>query len=60
MARTKIAGALVVVLLASCSVEEPKQSRADQAEADLQEIPVTTVARGAAEHAGLRADFNAP
>ena len=69
MAKTRIAGALVVVLLTSCSVEAPEQSRrvlrsplADQAEGkkETQKIPVTTANTSPAENAGLRADFNAP
>ena len=71
-----IAGALVVVLLASCSVEEPepsprvlppplaqaedKKETADRKGSESQETPVTTAKTGPAENAGLRADFNAP
>jgi phosphoribosylcarboxyaminoimidazole (NCAIR) mutase len=52
MAGTRIAGALVVVVLTSCSVEEPVQSP--------RVTPVTTAKTSAAANAGLRADFNAP
>jgi len=78
MAKTRIAGALVAVVLASCSVEEPeqtpsvlrpapagqsegKQEAVDRKESDdTQTAPVTTAGNGAAENAGLRADFSAP
>ncbi len=72
MART-IAGAFVVVVLTSCSVEEPEPSLRvlrpplAQAETDdgkgsdgSQKTPMTTAQTSAAENAGLRADFNAP
>ncbi len=72
MARTRIAGALAVVVLASCSVEEPEKSLpvlrppvASQAEAKegsdgSQTTPVLAANTRAAENAGLRADFAAP
>ena len=75
MVKTTIAGALVVVL-ASCSVEEPEQSLrvlrpplAYQAEdkktdegkgSDDSQKIPVTTANSPAENAGLRADFNAP
>ena len=74
MTKTRIAAALAVIVLTSCSVEEPEQSLpvvhpppADKQEEvdrqgsdDFPKIPVTTAGNGAAENAGLRADSNAP
>ena len=61
MAKTGIAGALLLVVLAGCSEQSPRVLRpsgADQAEA--QKTPVETAKNSAAENAGLRADFQAP
>ncbi|MEE8107434.1 MAG: hypothetical protein V3T86_18010 [Planctomycetota bacterium] len=52
MAGTRMAGALVVVVLTSCSVEQPEHSP--------RVTPAAKAVTGAAENAGLRADFNAP
>ena len=60
MARMRIAGAFAVVVLTSCSVEEPDQSlRVLGADGSL-ETSVTMAQTSAAENAGLRADFKAP
>ena len=60
MAKTRIAGAFAVVVLASCSVEEPEPSLRVLRSDDSQKTPVKTARAGAAENAGLRADFKAP
>ncbi len=60
MATTRIAGAFAFVVLTSCSVEEPEQSLRVLRQDGSQKTPVTTAGNGAAENAGLRADFNAP
>ena len=75
MART-IAGALtlMVVLLASCSVEEPEPSpralapslaqtetpETPEMDAGVEDTPETVAETTAHENAGLRADYNAP
>ena len=60
MARTRIAGGFAAFVLASCSVEEPEPSRDVLPTDDSQKTTVTMVRTGAAENAGLRADFKAP
>ncbi len=61
MARTRIAGAFVAVLLTSCSVEEPVQSlRVEEPVQSPRVAPMTTADTSGYENAGLRADFNAP
>ena len=65
MAMTRIAGALAVVVLTSCSVEEPveepvQSQRVTPVTPATMATPVTTAKTGAVENAGLRADFNAP
>ena len=58
MARMRIAGALVAVVLTSCSIEEPEQAlRA--ARPPLAYQAEGTAQTGAAENAGLRTDFKA-